>query len=88
MFKNDLPPSTHLSLTGGFTSPPSFSRPSSSDGEHPQDLRLQEPSGDDLLRPAQRRPSGRRVSRQGPEHGRLSDHGAHPGLLRPAAGGT
>lgn len=58
------------------------------DGEHPQDLGVEEPSGDDLLRPAQRRPSGRRVSSQGPEHGRLPDRGAHPGLLRPAAGRT
>lgn len=61
---------------------------SPSDGEHPQDLGVEESSGDDLLRPAQRYPSGRRVSSQGPEHGRLSDRGAHPGLLRPAAGRT
>lgn len=94
MFKNCFPLSSQLFLTGESTQkhsvllyrilPPS----SESDGEHPPDVWGEESSGDDLLRPAQRRSSGWRVSGQGPEHSRLSDHGAHLGLLRPAAGRT
>jgi len=57
-----------------------------SDGEHPPAGGVEEPGGDDLLRPAQRRSAGGGVRRQGAEHRGLPDHGAHPGLLCPTAG--